>query len=161
MVIPTRVFIHGLESTSRGTKATFFRKRYPAMIIEDFVGPIHQRMEKLNHLLENQNDLILVGSSYGGLMAAIYSCSNERSVKKLILLAPALNLPEFIPYLNVRTDVPTIIFHGRRDDLVPPQEIKNIARAIFANLSYHLLDDDHVLRKSFTDLNWDELLRLP
>ena len=29
----TRVFIHGLESSSRGTKGVFFRDRYPDMII--------------------------------------------------------------------------------------------------------------------------------
>ena len=32
----TRVFIHGLESTSQGTKGVYFRERYPDMIINDY-----------------------------------------------------------------------------------------------------------------------------
>jgi predicted esterase len=160
-MIPTKVFIHGLESTSQGTKGIFFKKKYPDMIIEDFVGPLQQRMEKLNLLLRNQNALILVGSSYGGLMATIYTCNNEQNIKKLILLAPALNLPDFTPYLNDRIKIPTVIFHGCHDDVVLPHQVLKIARAIFRNLTYDMLDDDHVLRKTFVALNWDELLCLP
>ena len=74
----TRVFIHGLESSSQGVKGVFFRERYPDMIIEDFSGPLEERMEKLNRLLSGREDLILVGSSFGGLMAAIYACENEK-----------------------------------------------------------------------------------
>jgi hypothetical protein len=59
---PTRVFIHGLESSSQGTKGVFFRARYPDMIIEDFFGLFPQRMEKLEGLLAGKKDLILVGS---------------------------------------------------------------------------------------------------
>ena len=62
----TRVFIHGLESSSKGTKGVFFRERYPDMIIEDFHGTLEQRMDKLNSLLYKKSSLIMVGSSYGG-----------------------------------------------------------------------------------------------
>jgi len=34
----TLVFIHGLESTSQGNKAQFFRKSFPQMIVEDYTG---------------------------------------------------------------------------------------------------------------------------
>ncbi len=47
----TRIFIHGLESTSYGTKGEFFRKKYPGMILEDFTGPLKRRMDKLNDIL--------------------------------------------------------------------------------------------------------------
>jgi hypothetical protein len=53
----TRVFIHGLESTSRGTKDVFFRERYPDMIIEDYVGSFAQRMERLEGLVEDDHFL--------------------------------------------------------------------------------------------------------
>ena len=62
----TRVFIHGLESSSQGTKGSFFTRRYAGMIVEDFPGTLGERMAKLERLLENMSDLILVGSSYGG-----------------------------------------------------------------------------------------------
>jgi pimeloyl-ACP methyl ester carboxylesterase len=64
------VFIHGLESTAQGTKGQFFRQFFPQMIIEDYTGDFAARMSKLDGLLSGKNDLILVGSSYGGLMAA-------------------------------------------------------------------------------------------
>jgi pimeloyl-ACP methyl ester carboxylesterase len=78
----TRVFIHGLESSSQGTKGVFFREHYPDMIIEDFGGPLGERMEALNRLLMDRNDLILLGSSFGGLMAALYACENENRVDR-------------------------------------------------------------------------------
>jgi len=56
----TRVFIHGLEGSSQGTKGVFFRKRYPDMIIEDFRGTLGQRMNKLNSLLSEKTSLIMV-----------------------------------------------------------------------------------------------------
>ena len=56
-----------------------------------------ERMEKLEGLLAGKNELVLVGSSYGGLMAAVYACLHEERVKKLILLAPALHLEPYNP----------------------------------------------------------------
>ncbi|HOF74682.1 MAG: alpha/beta fold hydrolase, partial [Pseudomonadota bacterium] len=102
----TRVFIHGLESSSRGTKGVFFRDRYPDMIIEDFGGPLEARMKQLDGLLAGLRDLCLVGSSFGGLMAAIYACENEPRVRKVVLLAPALHVPDFRRFLGRRVTVP-------------------------------------------------------
>ena len=62
----TLVFIHGLESTAQGTKGQFFRQFFPQMIIDDYTGDFAARMRKLDTLLSGKNDLILVGSSYGG-----------------------------------------------------------------------------------------------
>lgn len=154
-----RVFIHGLESSSQGTKGSFFRKKYPEMIIEDFVGSLEQRMEKLNKILADKTDLIPVGSSYGGTMAAIYACNNEKKIKKLILLAPALNLPEFKPCLGNRLVIPVTIYHGLHDDVVPFRPVQDIARTLFTNLTFHTVEDDHFLQKIFHTLNWDDLLR--
>ena len=42
-----RAFIHGLDSSSRGTKGSYFRERYPGMFIEDYSGPLEERMEQL------------------------------------------------------------------------------------------------------------------
>ena len=156
----TCVFIHGLESTSHGTKGEFFRNQFPEMILEDFTGPLRQRMDKLNRLLENRTNLVLVGSSYGGLMAAIYACHNPRIVKKLILLAPALNLSDFEPYWTCRIDIPVVLYHGRFDDVVPPEAVQIIARKAFINLDYHAVDDDHSLHHTFSGMAWGDLLRI-
>ncbi len=154
----TRVFIHGLESSSQGVKGVFFRQRYPDMMIEDFHGSLKERMEKLNRLLGGMDDLILVGSSYGGLMAAIYACENELRVKKLILLAPALHIVDLAPCLSRKVQIPVSLFHGIHDDVVPPETVQAIARRIFACLDHHLVDDDHSLHITFPLMDWKALL---
>ena len=153
-----RVFIHGLESSGQGTKGTYFRKRYPDMIIENYPGNLGDRMDKLCGILTDKRDLVLVGSSYGGLMAAMYACNNEHQIKRLILLAPALNLEEFKPYLTREIEVPVILYHGSRDDVVPLKPVHGIASKIFQNLSHHIVDDDHPLSETFTSFDWDNLL---
>jgi pimeloyl-ACP methyl ester carboxylesterase len=155
---PTRVFIHGLESSSQGTKGVFFRERYPEMIIDDFSGSFPQRMEKLGTLLAGKEDLILVGSSYGGLMAGVYACLNEERVKKVVLLAPALHLDPYRPYLNKKLHMPIAIFHGLRDDVVPLAAVRTIAEHLFVDHTFQALDDDHSLHNTFATLDWDTLL---
>ena len=157
---PVRAFIHGLESTGWGTKGVFFRERYPGMIIEDFWGSFHERMERLETFLARKNDLLLIGSSYGGLMAATYACLNEERVKKLILLAPALHLDPYRPYLNKKLHMPIAIFHGLRDDVVPLATVRAIAGRLFVNHTFTALDDDHSLHATFATLDWDTLLSI-
>lgn len=154
----TLVFIHGLESTAQGTKGQFFRQFFPQMIIEDYTGDFATRMRKLDGLLSGKNDLILVGSSYGGLMATQYAIDNEERVKKMILLAPALNLPEFKPPEHTKLHLPVIIYHGNNDDVVNPNIVKNIALKYFSNLEHHLVNDDHSLHITFPALDWTNLL---
>ncbi|MBU4011263.1 MAG: alpha/beta hydrolase, partial [Proteobacteria bacterium] len=67
--MPIIVFIHGLESSGRGVKGSFFKNNYPEMIVEDFSGDFDERMLRLNAILALKSDLIIIGSSYGGLMA--------------------------------------------------------------------------------------------
>jgi pimeloyl-ACP methyl ester carboxylesterase len=152
------VFIHGLESTAQGTKGQFFRQFFPQMIIEDYTGDFATRMLKLKDLLAGIADLILVGSSYGGLMATQYAIENEDRVKKMILLAPALNLPEFRPPELTKLNLPVIIYHGTDDNIVDPYTVKTIALKYFSNLEHNFVDDDHSLHKTFPLINWKELL---
>jgi len=154
----TRVFIHGLESSSQGVKGIFFRERYPDMIIEDFSGPLEERMRKLNGVLAGRTDMILVGSSFGGLMAAIYACENESRVRRVILLAPALHVPDFARFLGKQVNIPVSLFHGRNDDVVPPAAVKAIAGTVFEKLDYHLVDDDHSLHATFPLMDWKALI---
>jgi pimeloyl-ACP methyl ester carboxylesterase len=156
----TRVFVHGLESSGRGTKGVFFRERYPDMIIEDFRGTLEQRMGKMIGLLSEAGDLIIVGSSFGGLMAAIFACKYPKVVNKLILLAPALSISEFAPFLQCRIGIPVFIYHGKRDDVVPLGPVREIAEKVFVNLTFMMVDDDHVLSKTFRDMDWDALLEV-
>jgi pimeloyl-ACP methyl ester carboxylesterase len=154
----TRVFIHGLESSSHGTKGVFFSQRYPGMIVEDFDGVFASRMEKLEDLLASRTDLILVGSSYGGLMAAVYACLHEERVRKLVLLAPALHLDVCRPYLTKKLQIPVVIFHGTQDEVVPLEPVRSIAGEYFLNHQFNTVEDDHSLHRTFETFDWDGLL---
>lgn len=156
----TRVFIHGLDGSGRGVKGSFFRKRYPGMISEDFTGTLDRKMEQLQGILADKTDLILVGSSYGGLMASIFACEHEERVRKMILLAPAIGLPAFSPYLDRRLSLPVMVFHGSRDEVLDMGGTRAIARRVFSNLTFTVVDDDHSLHRTFDTFDWDNLLEI-
>lgn len=154
----TLVFIHGLESTAQGAKGQYFSKHFPQMMIEDYVGDFTVRMEKLNKLLAGKTNLVIVGSSYGGLMAVCFAMENADRVKKLILLAPALNLSEFNTVSHKKLTLPVVVYHGAGDDIVDPQKVKQIAEKYFSNLEHYFVNDDHPLHKTFPVLDWKRLL---
>ncbi|MCX5877913.1 MAG: alpha/beta hydrolase, partial [Deltaproteobacteria bacterium] len=62
-----RMFIHGLESNNQGTKAIYFREKFPGMLTPNFPCPLDERMARLREILSGQNEILLVGSSFGGL----------------------------------------------------------------------------------------------
>lgn len=154
----TRVFIHGLESTGRGTKGTYFRERYPGMIIEDYTGSLGERMRQLQAVLQGKQNLVMVGSSYGGLMATLFALTNPGTVLKLILLAPALVMDDAAGNLAGSVDIPVVVYHGRQDEIVPLEPTRRIAETLFTNLTYVVLEDNHALEAQFKMLDWDHLL---
>jgi len=155
------IFLHGLESSSLTYKASVMRKSYPEIIVPDFKGPLDERMGALYPILEDKKGWTIIGSSFGGLMGAIFTCDFPDQVQKQVLLAPALMLPEFESYLDHQpVSVPTIIIHGTQDDVVPLEPVRKIAEKIFPNLTYHLVDDNHRLRQATDTLDWKEILAL-
>jgi pimeloyl-ACP methyl ester carboxylesterase len=156
----TRVFIHGLDSSSRGTKGDFFRQRVPEMLREDYFGELETRMAQMEGHLAGKDRLILVGSSYGGLMAALFAFRNAPRVRRLVLLAPALEYADFSPYAAMPLEIPVTLFHGRYDDVVAPERTREIAARLFLNLDHHLVDDDHNLHETFPTLDWERLLEI-
>ena len=153
-----RIFIHGLESSNKGTKAVFFREKYPDMIIPIFTGNLPERMEKLNRVLSDKSDIRIVGSSFGGLMASLFAMENGSQVKRMILLAPAINMIGFTPQKQAKVSVPVWIYHGRDDEVISLTDIDPVAKEIFTDLSFNIVDDDHFLHKTFKTLDWDTLL---
>lgn len=91
-VAPTRLFIHGLEGSSQGTKSRYLRQLFPDIITPDFRGPLEDRMTQLEALLASKSNLILIGSSLGGLMAAIYTCQHAERMQR-VLTAWAATVP--------------------------------------------------------------------
>jgi pimeloyl-ACP methyl ester carboxylesterase len=152
------IFIHGLEGSSQGVKATLLRGLFPHIVIPDFPGNLDERMEKLEQTLGGATNWIILGSSFGGLMAALYTSQHPERIQKLILLAPALIWPDFADNLPDPVDVPTLIYHGRGDTLIPLENVRNLAEKVFSNLEFHVVDDDHGLCKTAHALDWLEIL---
>ena len=153
-----KVFIHGWESSNQGTKSIFFRERYPDMLIPNFSGNLQQRMEKLEGILSEKSGLRLVGSSFGGLMASIFTMENEARVERVILLAPAIHSMEFFHYRERKISVPVWIYHGSGDEVIPLRDVERVAKHAFLNLSFNTIEDDHSLHKTFKTIDWHRLL---
>ena len=153
-----KIFLHGLESSSKGTKAVFLGDRFPEMKIPDFTGSLSERMQSLHAILAGQNNIILIGSSFGGLMATIFAMEYPDAVERIVLLAPALNFPEFSNYKMQQIDIPTWMIIGRDDIVTPPEKVVPMAGKIFTNLHYTEVYDDHRLAGTFRKYDWETLL---
>jgi pimeloyl-ACP methyl ester carboxylesterase len=152
------MFLHGLDSSSQGIKATHLRQLFPQILTPDFQGSLEERMFQLTQIIGRKRNWTLIGSSLGGLMAAHFACWHPSQVRKMILLAPALTWPDFVASPPPPIDVPVILYHGRLDPLIPLDQVKPIARRIFRNLEFHVVEDDHSLLKTFYEIDWHKLL---
>ncbi len=153
-----RIFIHGLEGSSQGVKATLLRGLFPDILTPDFRGPLEARMEALRAILDEGKEWTVIGSSFGGLMAAIYASERPAQVERLILLAPALIWPDFAADPPSPIGIPTIIYHGRQDEIVPLGPTRQIAQRVFTRLDFHEVDDDHGLYRTVHQIDWGDLL---
>lgn len=153
-----RLYIHGLMGTSQGEKATLLRRLFPDMTIPDFSGSLQERMAQLEAVVGVEGQWLIVGSSFGGLMAALFTCQHPERVERLVLLAPALVWPDFATALPSPVDVPTIIYHGNQDTLIPAAALRPLAEAVFTDLEFHLVEDDHGLYQTAHSLDWSKLL---
>ena len=153
-----KIFLHGLESSNQGTKAVFFRERYPGMLTPNFRGSLQQRMENLHQILGGKSNIRIVGSSFGGLMGAIFAMENTSRVDSLILLAPAINFIEFAGYQETPISVPTWVFHGTQDEVIPIEDVEVVARRCFTRLTFNRVEDDHFLHNTFKNIDWDGIL---
>ena len=83
---------------------------------------------------------------------------NSAAVIRVVLLAPALNFPEFSEYTIKPVDIPIWMFIGRYDGVTPADKVVPIARKIFTTLYYNEVDDDHMLARTFRNIDWQKML---
>lgn len=152
------IYLHGLESDSNSGKASQFREWFPGMLTPDFKGIIEERMTQLDPILADKTDWTIIGSSFGGLMGATFTCDHPTQVRKLILLAPALMLPPFASRDPEPVSVPTTVIHGTLDTVVPLEPVRDIAQRHFTDLTYIVVEDDHRLHKTLHELDWKKIL---
>lgn len=104
------IYLHGFASSPNSTKARYILERFaqnkikleiPDLNCDDFYHlTITRQLEQVGLLLEDKNDVTIIGSSLGGLTAA-YIAEKFLQVKRLVLLAPAFNfLSHWLPTLT-------------------------------------------------------------
>jgi pimeloyl-ACP methyl ester carboxylesterase len=152
----TALFLHGLDSSIQGTKGQWFRAHFPAVQMHDYQGDLDQRLAQLETETGDRDNLILVGSSFGGLMAACFALRHPERCRRLILLAPALNFSYQPPAHPIA--VPTLLVIGAQDTVCPPELVLPLARATFSKLTVRVEEDDHMLHRTFPTLDWSRLL---
>ena len=142
------VFSHGQESGPWGRKITALAEvarseGYEAHSV-DYRGieaPRARVAKLVDFCKELAGDLVLVGSSMGGYVAA--ASASLLHARGVFLLAPALYL-EGLPELRAGSlDCPAAVVHGWRDEVVPYAHSVQFAQSYLAAL--HLLDSDHLL----------------
>lgn len=97
------VYLHGFASSPQSSKAQFFLQRFtqrgvsveiPQLDGGDFEHlTITGQLEVVDRTVGGMQS-ILMGSSLGGYLAALYAARHPEIVKKLILLAPAFQFPK-------------------------------------------------------------------
>jgi predicted esterase YcpF (UPF0227 family) len=164
-------YVHGYLSEPNSTKGTILRDKLGVkpikyrdcepeeLVIADCVNNIVKE-------IENDEDIVLIGSSLGGLLAA--KTSLEIPIKKLILLNPAIipmhvdvskiqGMPQSIlrdmqdeRFFSQKIDSEIIILAGRYDDVVPNRWSEEFAKAQNAKILY--FEDDHSFTKNMEKL---------
>ncbi|MBM9518224.1 alpha/beta fold hydrolase [Desulforhopalus vacuolatus] len=149
-------FLHGLDSSGNGTKGQYFAMHFPQIKRPNFTGDLDERLEVFERLTEGQDNLTLIGSSFGGLMAACFAIKYPTRVTQLVLLAPALNYHYSPP--AEKLPISTLAVIGRHDVVTPPAITGPLAEQSFSNLDLRLVDDDHLLHHTFQQLEWKKIL---
>ncbi|MFX0042617.1 MAG: alpha/beta fold hydrolase [Candidatus Hodarchaeota archaeon] len=164
------IFIHGLESSGRGFKAQLLKKQIPGIITPTFIQSIpgksyrillKKRMNQLTEILRKKDLWTLIGSSFGGLMAVLYTCRNPSKVKRLILFAPFLATPVLNPknFSNIPLDVPVFIYHAKYDKIVSMKKARERAEQLFSNITFQIVENDnHHLQSTVKSINWKEFI---
>ena len=128
------------------------------MLTPDFTGPLEERLAHLERILSGRSGIRMVGSSFGGLMGALFALQHEPRVERLVLLAPAIHLLPEIQHPEKELKVPTHIFHGTEDRVIPLEGVRSVAERFFRNLDFHTVQDDHYLHETFSSIDWDRYL---
>lgn len=165
-------YIHGYLSEPDSTKGTLLKEKLNIIPIKYRDCPpeelvVSDCIKRIKEIIKDDNEVILIGSSLGGFLAAktASECSN---VNKIILFNPAIVPPNFD--INKITDLPLqiakdmqdgnlfcekikaeiFILAGTNDDVVPTFWVLEFAKVQEATVKF--LHDDHSLTQNLDKL---------
>ncbi|MGH8165981.1 MAG: alpha/beta fold hydrolase [Woeseiaceae bacterium] len=155
MTMPAVYFSHGQESGPWGTKIRAMAKTVRALGCRaesiDYQG-ISEPAERVAKLVDECRDvtepLLLVGSSMGGHVATA-AAARVKAVG-LFVLAPAYYIEGREEMTPPPPDIPIVIVHGWRDDVVPVDN--SIRYAAQCRATLHVLDGDHRLTDNIDEI---------
>jgi len=148
------IWAHGLWGSPNGSKITAIRESGIEVNSPDFNNmELDERVDILNELVSKE-EVVLAGSSYGGLACALVAQQQPKQVKGMLLLAPALHLPESPnddpEKLIAPNNFPISIIHSVTDEIVPVSASKDYIKRSGNNLRLIEVEDSHVLENSFS-----------
>lgn len=141
------VFLHGLESGPHGSKYQSLAERFDALESPDCEGvlDVEARLQRVRDLLDSlDGPVVLVGSSFGGLVGYYLAHERPTQVVGLVLLAPALHC---VPTSAMRRPRAVVrVVHGQRDAVVPASSSQRFAAK--CDIPLVLVADGHRLSDS-------------
>ncbi|HUK50552.1 MAG TPA: YqiA/YcfP family alpha/beta fold hydrolase [Terriglobales bacterium] len=156
-------YLHGYLSGPNSRKGKLLRERFNALSINYHEGPpesldVNEALRRIAETIEGDADPSLIGSSFGGFLAA-KTALNSEAVKTIILLNPAIippgakadklrGIPDSIlqqmrdgRLFGTKIKARIFLLIGLRDDVIPADWSMRFAKAQQARLTF--LDDDH------------------
>lgn len=141
---PSIFFFHGKESGPFGTK-------YQALSrILDVTSPdfqnmdIWERLTQAELLTRDLENIFVVGSSYGGLLAALLYSNHPERFSGYLLMAPAFHLDAASTIERMPPN--SVVIHGTPDDVVPVESSREMCAKFGVTLIE--VEDGHSLRGS-------------
>jgi len=148
------ILSHGSDSGPDATKVSVLaafaeslgwqtqRPDYRTDDLPGYAGSVDPRIQRLLAAIDGEAaPPVLVGSSMGSFVSGLASL--QRPVAGLFLLATPSEIPGYRQAFDAAEGVPTVLYHGWRDDVCPPEGIIGFAGR--RRLPLLMVDDDHRL----------------
>jgi pimeloyl-ACP methyl ester carboxylesterase len=148
------ILSHGSDSGPDATKVSVLaafagslgwnthRPDYRDDDVHGYAGSVDPRVARLVAAIDALDaPPVLVGSSMGAFASGLASL--QRPVAGLFLLATPSHIPGYRQAFGLAAGVPTLLYHGWRDEVCPPEGV--IAFAGRHRLPLAMVDDDHRL----------------
>lgn len=141
------LFFHGKESGPHGSKYKALWQEYPSVYSPDFQGmDLEERLKYAEFITRERTGLTLVGSSMGGLVAAILYSRYPERFDGYVLMAPAFHWEEAHEIQKMPPPENVRVVHGTLDDIVPLGDVVSLCEKF--NVEVIVVEDCHRLHKS-------------